>query len=124
MRPADSSRSILEAAIEPRRGRIEGGRRFQIQRLVRAFVVVALDERIEARLLLQDIGRGWVRRFRVERQMQALMATVLLGMPGRNPLEPDADAQPPHRQLTQPIQRMRGRKPPLSVRIACGKPKS
>jgi hypothetical protein len=73
---------------------------------------------------LQDIGRGWVRRFRVERQMQALMATVLLGMPGRNPLEPDADAQPPHRQLTQPIQRMRGRKPPLSVRIACGKPKS
>ncbi len=36
-----------------------------------------------------------------------LVAPVLLGMPGRDALEADAQAQPPHGEFAQTIQRMR-----------------
>ena len=52
-------------------------------------VVEALEERVEARLLLKGIGRCGLGRFGFERQMHALMTTILFGMPGRNPFDPD-----------------------------------
>ena len=47
---------------------------------MRPLVVEALDEGIEAGLLLQDIGGGRLGRFGLQRQMHALVAAVLLGM--------------------------------------------
>ena len=68
--------------------------------------LIALQERIEAGLLLQDIGGGGMRRFRLQSQMHALVSPVLFGMAGRDPLEPNAEAQPPDRELAEPVERM------------------
>ena len=38
--------------------------------------------------------------------MQALVPAILLGMARRNPLEADAEAEPPDGQLAQTVQRM------------------
>ena len=59
---------------------------------MRSFAVEALDERIEAGLLLEDIGGGGLGRFPLQRQMHALMAAVLLGMSGLDAL--NRNAQP------------------------------
>jgi hypothetical protein len=72
------------------------------------FVVVALHEGIEARLLLQHVRRCRVRGFRFERQVQSLMPAVLLRMPRRNPFEADAEARPPDRKFPQPVQGVGG----------------
>ena len=47
-----------------------------------ALPVVLLDERIEARLLLQDVRPGRARRLRLERQMQPLVRPFCSGWPG------------------------------------------
>ena len=44
-------------------------------------VVKGSDELIEARLLLQEVPGGGLAGFLPERQMHALVTTVLLGMP-------------------------------------------
>ena len=49
---------------------------------MRPLVVVALDERVESRLLLQHVGRRRLRRFGLQRQVHPLVAAVLFGMPG------------------------------------------
>ena len=59
-------------------------------------VVEAVREGIEAHSLLQGVDRGRLRGFGFERQMHALVPAVLLGMPRRDPLQRDAEAQPPH----------------------------
>jgi len=76
--------------------------------LVRPVPVVLLDERIEARLLLQDIGGGGLGRFLLQRQVHALVPAVLLGMPGFRPLDLDAQPEPPHGQFAEPVERVRG----------------
>jgi hypothetical protein len=43
-----------------------------------------------------------------QRQVHALVAAVLLGMSRGNSFELNAEAQPPDRQLAEPVQRMRG----------------
>ena len=43
-----------------------------------------------------------------KREVQALVPAILLGMARRNPLEADAEAEPPDGQLAQPVQRVRG----------------
>ena len=45
---------------------------------MRPLLVVALDEAIEARLLLQHVGGGGLGGFLLQRQMHALVAAVLL----------------------------------------------
>src|SRR5947209_1794661 len=61
---------------------------------MRSLVVVLLDERIEARLLLQDVRPGRLGRFLFQRQMHALVPAVLLRMPGCDAFDLDAESQP------------------------------
>jgi hypothetical protein len=46
-------------------------------------VIEALEEGVEARLLLQRIRGGRLGRFGFQRQMHALVAAILFGCPGR-----------------------------------------
>src|SRR5262249_46453150 len=80
---------LFEAAITPRRSRVALGRELHVERLVRALVVVARAERIEASLLLQDVWRGWLGGFGLERAVHPLVPAVLLGMAGLNSLDPN-----------------------------------
>ena len=92
---------------------------------MRALLVVAVDEGVEARLLLQDVGRGRLGGFLLQREMHPLVPPVLLGMPGLDALELNPEPEPPHRQLAQPVERMgEANGTPLSVRIARGSPNS
>ena len=73
---------------------------------MRPLTVVAVDEGVEARLLLEDGGGGRFRRFRLEREVHPLVAAVLLGMAGPDAFDPDTEAEPPYRQLAQAVQRL------------------
>jgi hypothetical protein len=65
-----------------------------------------MDKRVKAHLLLQDIvGRG-AGRVGLEREVHALMPAVLLGMAGRDALEPDAEPEPPDGEFAQAVQRV------------------
>ena len=70
---------------------------------MRPLLVVALDERIEPRLLLQHVGCGRFRGLRLEGQVHPLMPAVLLGMARRDALDLDAQAQPPLRSTINPF---------------------
>jgi hypothetical protein len=48
--------------------------------------------------------------------MQALVPAILLGMAGRNPLELNAEAEPPDGQFAQAVKGMRGGKGHAVVR--------
>ena len=63
-------------------------------------MVVALEEVIQARLLLEVLGGGFGGFF-LEAQVHALMAAILLGMTGFDALDVDSQTQPPHPPLTQ-----------------------
>ena len=66
---------------------------------MRALLVVAIDEVVEARLLLQHVLRGGLGSLLLEREVHALVAAVLLGVAGTDALDADAQAQPPHREF-------------------------
>lgn len=63
-----------------------------VERLVRPLEVVALDEAIELRLLLQEVLGRTLRDLLLRRQVHALVPTVLLRMAQLNAF--DADAEP------------------------------
>ena len=65
------------------------------QGLVRSLVVVLLDEGIEARLLLQEIGDRRLGGLLFEREMHALVPPVLFGMAGADAFDADAEPEPP-----------------------------
>jgi hypothetical protein len=69
--------------------------------------VEALDERVEACLLLQDVRRGRLGGFLLQREMHALVATVILRVSGFAPLDLNTQAEPPNRQLAEAVDRMR-----------------
>ena len=69
-------------------------------------LAVPPDKGVEARLLLQDVRRGRLGRFLFERQLHPLVATVLLGMAGFDPLDLNPQAEPPDRQLAHAVQRV------------------
>src|SRR5689334_25368564 len=75
-----------------------------------ALLVVALDKSVEARLLLQDVRGGRLGGFGLERQVHALMPAVLFRMAGADALDLNPEPQPPDRQTTQAVQRVRRRK--------------
>jgi len=75
-----------------------------------ALLVVALDEGIEARLLLEHVRLGRPRRLPFQREMHPLVAAVLLGLARLDALNPNAEPQPPHRQFAQPVEGMPRRK--------------
>jgi hypothetical protein len=64
--------------------------------------VVLRDERVEARLLLEHVGRRGLGRLAFERQVHALVTPVLLRLARLDALDRDAEAQPPDRELAQP----------------------
>jgi hypothetical protein len=59
---------------------------------MRPFLVVALDEGVEARLLLQHVGCGRFGRLVLQRQMHALVPAVLLRMPRFDAFDLNAEA--------------------------------
>ena len=69
------------------------------ERLMRSLIVVNPDEVIEALLLLQEVERGGLGGFILERQVHALVASILLRMSRLDALNVDAQSQPPHREL-------------------------
>src|SRR5205823_6324619 len=88
-------------------------------------IVVAFEEVIEFRLLLQEVFAGGLGGFELESQMHAFVSAVLLRVAGRDALDLDAEPEPPNRQLGQ-IESEFGlaKGTPLSVRIALGNPNS
>ena len=66
--------------------------RGHVERLVRPLAIEAIHERVEAHLLLEHVGRGGARGIRLQGEMHALVTAVLLGMAGRDALEPNAEA--------------------------------
>ena len=77
---------------------------------MRPLAVIALDEGVEARLLLQDVGRGRFGRLLLERQVHAFVAAVLLRATWLDAFDVDAEPEPPHRELGQAEQGRRAGK--------------
>src|SRR5712675_263427 len=59
------------------------------------FVVLAL-KRVESELLSSHVRRGWARRLLLQRQMESLVAAVLLRLSGLDALERDVDLDDLH----------------------------
>jgi len=76
---------------------------------MRPLLVVALDEGVEAGLLLQHVGRGWLGGFLLQGEMHPLVAAVLLRLPGVDALDLNPQPEPPDRELAEPVDRMRRR---------------
>src|SRR5687768_11030800 len=68
---------------------------------MRALLVEALDERIEAGLLLQEVASGRLGGLLLEGEVHAFMAAILLRMAGLDALDRNPQAQPPHRELAE-----------------------
>lgn len=64
-------------------------------------MVVALHERIESSLLLKKVFGGRFGSLLLQREVHALVPTVLLGVPGFDALDANAEAEPPDRELAQ-----------------------
>src|SRR6516225_4897447 len=88
--------------IAPRQRLVPRGRRLLSQRLVRPLTVVDRAECIEPLLLGRQTGGRRRCRLLIERAVQPLVAPVLLRPAGHDPLGPDAQPDPPYRQLRQP----------------------
>src|SRR5436190_7355060 len=77
---------------------------------MRPLLVVARDEGIEARLLLQHIVRGRLGRFALQREVHPLVPTVLLWMAWLDPFDLNAQAEPPDGEFAEPVEGRRSRK--------------
>jgi hypothetical protein len=73
-------RQLVEPAIDPRRSPVDVGGDLHAQRLMRSLAVVLRAEGVKPRLLLQDVRRGRLGRFLLERQVHPLVPAVLLGI--------------------------------------------
>ena len=69
--------------------------------------VEAGEELVEPGLLLEHVGGRRFGRFALQGEVHALMAAILLGVAGFDPFDLDAEAQPPDRELAQPVDGMR-----------------
>jgi hypothetical protein len=74
---------------------------------MRSLILEAGAELVEFGLLLQEVLRRGLRCLFLQRQVHALVAPVLLRVPGLDALNMNAQAQPPHAELAQAEQRMR-----------------
>src|SRR5271154_2469589 len=93
---------LLEALGKRARGRsIAAGRGLLAERLVWPKFVEERNELIEAGLLLATGLGGRSSGVLLQGSMHALMASVLLRRAGVDPLQTDAELQPPHRELAQ-----------------------
>jgi len=95
-----------QAFIAPRRGPVELGWEAHADGLMRALVVVAVDEVVEPLLLLQEVLSRRFGGLQLQGQVHALVASVLLGTPWFDALDRDAEPEPPHRELGEIEQRI------------------
>jgi hypothetical protein len=77
------------------------GRAGHAQRLMRPFGVVAGDEVVELRLLLQEVPACRLGCLQLQSQVHALVTSVLLRVARLDPLDLNAEPQPPHRELRE-----------------------
>jgi hypothetical protein len=68
------------------------------ERLMRALVIVAFEEAVELRLLLDEVRRRRPGGLQLQDEVHAFVAPVLLRMAWLDPLDLDGESQPPHRQ--------------------------
>ena len=99
---------LAEAAVRARSTAHRGRPGPSSPGLVRTLVVVPLDEGIEARLLLEQIGRRRLSGLLLEREMHALVPTVLLRVAGLDAFDADAEPEPPDREFAEAVERVRG----------------
>jgi hypothetical protein len=69
-------------------------------------VVVAIDEVVELGLLLQEVAGGRFGGLRLERQMHALVAAVLLRMARLDAFDRNPEPEPPDREFGQVEERI------------------
>jgi hypothetical protein len=74
------------------------GRAVHGERLMRALVIVAFEEAVELRLLLDEVRRRRPGGLQLQDEVHAFVAPVLLRMAWLDPLDLDGESQPPHRQ--------------------------
>src|SRR5690606_25870216 len=97
--------------IDPRGWCIDLGRRLHVEGLVRAFAIEFADEGIEPGLLLQEVHARRTGGLLLEGSMHALVLAVLVRTTRLDPLDRDAEAQPPDGQpgqIVEPIGRCEG----------------
>src|SRR3954468_24210323 len=82
-----------------RRGDVERSRSALLERLVRSLLVVLAPEGVESALLRLHVSRWRAYSFLLQRQMESLVATILLGLAWLDALEGDAGLDDFHRQL-------------------------
>lgn len=92
---------VLEALIGSCGWGVVLGRAGHVEGLMGSFSVSDLDEVVELALLLEEVGGRRPGCFQLEGQMHALMAAVLLRVAGLDPLDLDAEPEPPDRELRQ-----------------------
>jgi len=104
----DHDDPVVERIVDVRKplvdalgGLINLGRALHVQGFVRTLVVEDLDELVEAGLLLQEVSTRRLGSFLFQGEMHTFMAAVLLRMSRLDPLNADAQAQPPDRLLAQ-----------------------
>src|SRR5215813_7156691 len=96
--------------VGPRRRLIQQSRRLLSQRLVRPLRVVDRTEVVEPLLLCRQTGGRRRCRLLVERAVYPLVPAILLRLAGPDPLGPDAQLDPPHRQPRQSADPGRGKR--------------
>jgi hypothetical protein len=96
-----------QAVITARRGRVELGGALHVDGLVWSFLVEFFYELVEAGLLLQAVHAGRPGGLFLEREMHALVTPVLLGISRLDPLDGDAESQPPDREFGEVEQGIR-----------------
>src|SRR5690606_26200470 len=74
---------------------------------MRPFLIEFADESIEARLLLQEGPAGRPCGLLLQRQVHALMTSVLLRVARPDALEANTQPQPPDRQLRKVVEPVR-----------------
>lgn len=92
----------------PRRGHPDRARRGVIERLMRALVVEAAAENVEASLLRGMVRSGWPSGVSLQRAMHAFVRAVLLRTAGEDALMRDAQLHPPGVELAQAVDAGRG----------------
>src|SRR5438128_9554310 len=115
---------VRQSLVRTRRSLIDIRWTLHAESFVRSFVVEDLDEFVEARLLLKEIGGGWFGSFFFQGEMHAFMTAVLLGMLGLDPFDADARSHQTASLLKLNSACAEAKGTPLSLRMFAGRPRS
>src|SRR5262249_8353497 len=95
-----------QAVIASRRRPIELGWEAHANRLMGPLVVEGIDEFVELSLLLQEVLSGRFGGLKLQGQVHALVASVLLRATWLDAFDLDAEPEPPHGELGKIKQRI------------------